>query len=389
VRVTRTDRLCTELFAAVRSAANQFRVELRGESADVLSDNEDTRTILEHTFGAQANVTVIAPREKANGGLTIATFAANKYDEFLKSFADEVGKRPQALDLADYWRDDFVAKPMDVSPQRAVVHHIDPFEGFTVFERDQNLLVYVHPADAPLFIPHFEHLIAYALRLACWRNGYVDVHAAFVRYRGKGVALIGKRRAGKTSLAMHLLGHEADLLGSDMAEIRFSADGSLIAKAIPHMCRITPETVWDNALLASTIGSAYDKNKDYLSAPLFSHGKYELYGPSLDGVFGRKVCITSMKVDALLFPHFSLDTERQAIHPVPNPVGKERLLRSIENDRPLADWLPFDISCRRQTEISARKILSGDDVPLKCYDFHFGKERTLLWDEIDNAFDLM
>ena len=356
------------------------------ESVDVLSDDESAGTVLEHVFGGQANLTMITPGA-AGGNWTVSAVATEKYGELLQAFTEQAQDQSGAAGLADYWRGDFIAKPLSRSSQRAVVHHVQPFEGLTLLQPDPKLLVYVHPPGTPLFIPHFEHLVAYVLRLACWQEGYVDVHAAFVRYRGKGVALIGPRKAGKTSLAMHLLQKGGELLGSDMAEMRVDAGGNLAAKAIPHMCRITPETVLDNALLASRIGSSDDHNRCYLGGPLLSHGKYELYEPSLDDVFGRKVCIGSMKVDALLFPRFSVDTERQAILRMPDAVGKERLLGSIENDRPLADWLPFDLSCRKQAETSARKNFSRDEVIAKSFDFHFGKENSLSWDEIDNAFD--
>jgi hypothetical protein len=342
--------------------------------------------VLEHVFGGQAKLTMVGAAE-SGAHWTVVAVATDQYSELLGAVTVESQDR-SAAGLADYWRGDFIAKPLSRSLQRAVVHHVQPFEGLTVSRRDAKLLVYVYPQGTPLFIPHFEHLVAYVLRLACWQEGYVDVHAAFVRYRGKGVALIGPRKAGKTSLAMHLLQKGGHLLGSDMAELRVDAGGDFTAKSIPHMCRITPETVLDNALLDSRIGSFADANSCYLAGPLLSYGKYELYEPSLDNVFGRKVCIGLMKVDALLFPRFSVDTSRQVILRMQDAVGKERLLNSIENDRPLTDWLPFDLSCRKQAETDTRKNLTRAS-NVKSFDFHFGKENSLSWDEIDDAFDSM
>jgi hypothetical protein len=384
--MTRLDRVYAEVFASTLLAADRFRVALQAASVDVLSSGDDIKKILDHTFGAQADVMAVSRSEPATGW-TVAVLAMKTYDDVRALFAEQGERRTGGAKLANYWRDDFAATPLDLSSERAAVHHCDPFEGLTLFAHDRKLIVYVHAPDPPFYVPHFEHLVAYALRFGCWHDRCVDVHAAFVRYRGKGVALLGKRRAGKTSLAMHLLQRGGDLLGSDMAELHIYAGDKLVARAIPHMCRITPETVWDNALLAGRIGSAYDRNTDYLSAPLFSHGKYELYGPSLDQVFGRPVCIASMELAALLFPHFSLQQTKQAIHRVPDADGKERLLSSIEHDRPLADWLPFDVSCRTRTEIAMRDNLEGKDAPFKCYDFHFGKEGSLSWDDIDAAFD--
>ncbi|QDM25249.1 hypothetical protein FNL56_03100 [Tardiphaga sp. vice304] len=382
--MTVMDRLDVAFLAAAGSAAHRFRVDLKPERVDVRSDDERAGTVLEHVFGP-ANLTLVGPAEAA-ADWTVAAVASDRYGETLQAFADEA-QDLSAPGLAEYWRGDFIAEPLSRSAQRAVVRHVQPFDGLTILRRDRKLLVYVYPLGTRPFIPHFEHLVAYVLRLACWQRGYVDVHAAFVRYRGKGVALIGTRRAGKTSLAMHLLQKGGELLGSDMAELRVDAGGDLAAKAIPHMCRITPETVLDNGSLDSRIGPSDDHNSCYLAGPLLSHGKYELYEPSLNQVFGRKVCIASMKVDALLFPHFAVETTRQAILRMPDSMGTERLLNSIENDRPLADWLPFDLSCRKQAEADIRKKFSHDDVNAGSFDFHFGKEKSLSWDEIDEAFD--
>jgi hypothetical protein len=384
------DQIGAHIQAALGRAVCRFRVELHGEMIDVGSGHGDIRTILEHTLGKAATVTAIAPSDHTNDCWKVHAVVSDVVHEILSAGANVAGKRQTAFNLKNYWRDDFVGAAIEVSPQSALIGHREPFLGLTWFDTDRKTIVYVRPTNAPLFIPHFEHLITYPLRALEWRKGYLDVHAAFLRYRGKGLALLGKRRAGKTSLAMHLLSHGAELLGSDMAQIRFGTDGSVTAIAIPHMCRITSETVWDNALLSKTIGSDFDANRDYLSGPLYSHGKYELYEPSLDGVFGRSVCIASMQMDALLFPHFSLETPRQGIVAVAAEAGKARLLDSIEKDRPLADWLPFEeVLSRARREASLRECLTFDSPLIKSYEFSFGRESSLHWEEIDRTIDLI
>jgi hypothetical protein len=384
------DQIGARIQAALGRAAGRFQVELHGEVIDVVSDHGDIRTILQHTLGKAATVTAIAPSDQTNDRWKVHAVASDMVHDIFSTGANVAGKLQTAFDLKNYWRDDFVGAAIDVSPQSALIGHREPFLGLTWFDKDRKTIVYVRPTEAPLFIPHLEHLITYPLRVLGWRKDYLDVHAAFLRYRGKGLALLGKRRAGKTSLAMHLLSHGAELLGSDMAQIRFAADGSVTAIAIPHMCRITSETVWDNALLSRTIGSDFDANHDYLSGPLYSHGKYELYEPSLDGVFGRSVCIASMQMDALLFPRFSLETPRQGLVAVAAEAGHTRLLDGIEKDRPLADWLPFEeVLSRAGREASLRERLTIDSRPIKSYEFSFGRESSLHWDEINRTIDLV
>ncbi len=366
--------------------AEGFQAAFGDTLIEVLSDQAGFGTILKHTLGLD-EISAAALKGSPGPHWTVRAVAARDYDEILQALRDASGAEAGGAALADYWRSDFVAQRICDSALLTAVHHRDPFDAITLFERDRMLITYIRPAGAPVFIPHLEHLVAYVLRFAAWRNGFVDVHAAFVRYRGKGVALIGRRKAGKTSLAMHLLRQGADLLGSDMAQIRVGDAGEIQVSAIPHMCRITRETVWDNALLATALGRTYDENRSYLAGPLFSHGKYELYDPSLARVFGRPVAIEAMRLDAIVFPRFDVDVPRQSVAPVPDAQAKERLMRSILTDRPLADWLPFDLSDRRRNETALAGRLADDDVRISAYDFAFGKEGSLAWSEIDTIFD--
>lgn len=384
--MTWTDQFRARLSSSAGAARNRFQVTLGAQRVDILSDHADAARILEHVFDAQAHVAASTEPPQTQAAWTICTLAVDDYPDLLNRLAQQADGASQNGGLADYWRPDFVAQPLERAPARALIRHAEPFEGLTVFDRDDRRIVYLHPAGAPLFAPHLEHLIGYAVRSGCWEHSFVELHAAFIRYRGKGAALIGKRQAGKTSLAMHFLSRGAQLLGSDMAEIHF-AEGAVVAQAIPHMCRITPETVRDNAALAAALGSACDVNTDYLAGPLFSHGKYELYAPSLDAVFGRKVSIAQMTVDALLFPHFCLDAAQQNIRPVDKREGVRRLLDSVDHDPPLADWLPFDVSFRKQTSVAARNSLDWDEMSIQCFDLDFGKEGSLSWPDIDQLFD--
>lgn len=359
----------------------------RGEPVVQVETNQPgVDVILKHVLGAHAAVSPGA-LSAPTGGWTIHALGSPDYEAQLAKLGAGFAGAGAACDLADYWRGDFVARRMGGREGALAVHHAAPFEAGTLFEAGPQAITYLFPAGAPVFMPHLEHLVGHVLRLQGWDRGFVDVHAAFVRYRGKGVALIGPRRAGKTSLAMHLLSRGGELLGSDMAQIRAGAWGGVEAVSIPHMCRITRETVWDNAWLAAAIGDAYDGNDEYLSGPLFSHGKYELYDPSLDRIFQRSVGLSAMRLNAIIFPHFAVNIPRHEASAAAQDEGGRRLISSIKTDRPLADWLPFDLSGRERGEAELEHRLTSGEAAIPAYDFRFGREASLKWDEIDALFD--
>lgn len=352
----------------------------------VETDQADVGLWLMHVLGTRAIVTASSCTVQARGTWTIRALATTDYAAHLATFT-ACPDGPPPPGLADYWRSDFIGRQLGRNGTLLVVHHAVPFEGLTLFETETATITHLVPSGAPIFLPHLDHLVAHALRFRGWQRGYVDMHAAFVRYRGKGLALSGPRLAGKTSLAMHLLARGAQLLGSDMAQIRVDAQRAIEAVAIPHMCRITRETVFDNGWLAGAFDPAWDDNDNYLRGPLFSHGKYELYDPSLDRIAGRPVAIQSMRVDAVLFPHFSLEVARQHIAPILSSEVIERLISSIGNDRPLADWLPFDLSDRDVAEAQLGRSLTAGGAVVSGYDVHFGRDTSFDWDVFDTLID--
>jgi hypothetical protein len=367
------------------ASVERWRVT-RGEVALQVETNLlGVDVILKHALGGHA---AVAPgAAEAAGAWTIRAIGSVDYEAQLAGLGADLAGENATGGLADYWRGDFVARRMGGRAGVSAVHHTVPFEAATLFEAGPQAITYLYPAGTPLYLPHLEHLVAHVLRLEGWARGFVDVHAAFVRYRGKGVALIGPRRAGKTSLAMHLVSRGGELLGSDMAQVRIGAQGGIEAVSIPHMCRITPETVWDNGWLAEAIGDAYDHNDDYMRGPLFSYGKYELYDPTLDRVFRRPVGVSAMTLSAILFPRFDVDVARHEASATARNEGGRRLIGSVKTDRPLADWLPFDLSDRERGEAELERRLASGEAAIPAYDFRFGREASLNWDEIDGLFD--
>ncbi|MEA3035259.1 MAG: hypothetical protein QOH04_1018 [Sphingomonadales bacterium] len=366
-----------------------WRVTHGGTVVRVATNLPGVDALLRHALGAHAAVLPAPAGAGREGMWTIRVLASADYEARLAALGARPAGDGGAGGLANYWRSDFPAERLGGQEGVAAVRHSGGFEGVTVFEAVPKRVTYLFPATTTLFLPHLEHLVAHALRLEGWRRGFVDLHAAFVRYRNKGVALIGARRAGKTSLAMHLLSRGGELVGSDMAQIRVGPDGRIDAAAIPHMCRITRETIRDNGWLAAAIGASCDGNSDYLRGPLFSHGKYELYDPSLDRVFRRPVGIPAMRLDAILFPHFDVALARYEACETAPEDAVQRLVRSVRTDRPLADWLPFDLAGREQGEAELERRLLSREAAIRAYDFGFGREPSLDWESIDPLFDEM
>lgn len=343
--------------------------------------------LLAHAMGVHAELRIGG--EKTPSGWIVTASPLLDYERHLEGLSATLQPLPEHGSLATYWRHDFDVEPLGGRGELFAVHHRAPFEGITVFEPGSRRMSYLLPSDAPIYLPHVEHLIGCVFRAEGWAQGFVDVHAAFVRYRDKGLALIGPRRAGKTSLAMHLLGRGGALLGSDMAQIRIGGDGRIEAASIPHLTRITRETVWDNAALAGAIGARFDGNTDYLAGPLFAYGKYEMYDPGLELVLKRPVGLAAMPLDGIIFPHFDTGTTRASFTPAASDEGARRLVASIAHDRPLADWLPFDLSARAGAEnVFATRILSGSP-RLSAFDFWFGREPSMSGPDLDALIDMI
>ena len=365
---------------AWRVTRDAFRME-------VTADRGDVGALLAHALGGHAQVEAADVAAGGGPGWTVRVLASDRYDSFVARLEAARVAETGGEALARYWRSDFESVRLGRSGGVDAVRHLTPFAAVTVFDGTARTLTYVLPASEPLYLPHLEHLVTYVLRLDGWARGLVDVHAAFVRYRGKGLAIIGPKRAGKTSLAMHFLARGGDLLGSDMAQVQAHDRGRIEAFSIPHMCRITPETVWDNGWLTKALGGAGQGADSHIQGPVHAYGKYEMYDPWLDEMLQRPVGTKAMAVDALVFPRFDVATSRQALFPLPAEEGVKRLMASIRHDPPLADWLPFDLQHRRRAEARLEAWAQGLGVYPTGLEFRFGREASLVWDESDALID--
>lgn len=360
-----------------------FEVKIHDEKILVRSDDMQTGKLLAFIFGEQGHV-VQTDQRTGTDGWRLYSFASENMSDL---FTENNGQAEAAeLGLSSYWRPDFEAAHINAAPTGAIVRHFAPFCGATLLIPQQKTLIYIRPGGSTAFVPQLEHLVGYLLRIACWRKGFVDLHAAMIRFRGKGIAIVGPKNAGKTSFAMHLLNQGAEMLGSDMGVVAQGSDGTLRALAIPHMCRVTRETIQDNFFLKNVVTSQFDGNVDYMSGPLFSHGKFELFAPVLNQLYDRQVNISSMRLDTLLFPDFSVHNQTQEITPIPASDANRLLLDSIIHDRPLADWLPFEEVLTRKDREAPILAKLRNFTPT-AFKIRFGQEPTLNWDKIVETLD--
>lgn len=371
------------ILQAVDGCEHLFQVTLHGQPLHICSNERDTGAILHFLFGRQSEVrgNRLGSTAAQDQPWRLAILSSSAVFQGFDPCA-EISPSGDFADLKCYWRPDFPSAFLFLSPDFTVVRHTAPFKGLTILLGKERLLVYVRPEAEPAFIPHIETVAGYLWRVGLWQTGHVDVHSAMVRHRGCGLVMIGPKRAGKTSLAMHFLARGADLLGSDFGEVSVDPQGRLQAFAVPHICRITPETIADNAVLSGAIDISRRDNFVYSVGPVYSHGKFEFFAPGLDDLFQRPVNIRSMPVDLLIFPKFSRDLDRIEITPIPQDIARSRLIESISHDRPLADWLPLpEVVSRKARE---RDLLTAlKDVPVRACQVAFGQEPSLDWTVLD------
>jgi hypothetical protein len=371
------------LLSVIETLPSAGVVELHGVRSTLFTADPRATRALPYVFGRQAQIQNGAgPRAE---GWRVGCIRS---DELVRAWSEHweraAASGPEPVEIRR-WDGDPVALRADWPEQIAVVRHRSPFTGLTVFARPLELAAYVLPEAEPLSIHHLEHLLKYTLRVRCWRAGGVEVHAATGVYRDRGIVMMGSRRSGKTTLAMHLLSRGGSLLGSDLALLWDGTGGGPAIRAIPAVCRIASETIADNRYLRAAMARV-PPGDDYLEGPVFFDEKYELYPPALDSVFGHPVNASDARADLIVLPRFSVERARQRITPVPPEPARALVRDRLVNDKPLPDWLPFDEVLRR-TEIEAGWIDAIVARLPPVVELEFGREDSLDWDELDELVE--
>jgi hypothetical protein len=367
-----------ECFAATHRIA---QIDLHGVSVCVFSSATNDVGVLDAVFGSQARVT--EPRFGTDAGWRVGAIGDDAFYQTWLRLYEEYLAGPTTPIEVKRWGGDSLAAEVRPAATAAIIKHDRPFRGLSVFSEPRRLAVYLRPASEQLNIPHFEHLSKYALRVQHWRQGKLEVHGAACSYRGRGILLMGFRRSGKTTLAMHLLSRGGLIIGSDLALL--ASDRDWFVEAVPHMCRITRETIADNVLLERAL-RPFAGNRDYLKGPVFFDAKFELYANAMNIVFSRQMQVPKSRIDAVLFPRFSLDARNHSIRPMTPPQAASLVRERLLTDKPLPDWLPF-------TEVLQRESLQRPALERliatlpRTAAIEFGKSNSFDWTRFDADFD--
>ena len=368
------------LESVVDSLPSAGVVDLHGVRSALLSADPTARRALAYVFGNQAQV--LAEEPPAPDEWRVACIRSDDlYDVWSRAWESP---EPPPVEITR-WDGDSVALRADWPGGVSVVRHSQPFVGLTVFAEPLRLAAYVLPEDERLSIHHLEHLLKYTLRVRCWGAGGVEVHAATCVYRDRGLLLMGTRRSGKTTLAMHVVSRGGFLLGSDLALLRDGNGDGLGLRAIPAVCRIAPEAVADNTRLREGMAHV-SAGDDYLNGPVFFDEKYELYPPALDAVFGHPVSRAAASADLVVFPRFSVERTRQRVAWLEPETASELIRGRLVADKPLPDWLPFrEVLARSEIEAEWIDRLVTGLPPVA--EIEFGREETLDWEQIDELVE--
>lgn len=366
----RPDALAAALDGALRDRAHAVAVEIGGRRIVVAVDRPEGIRIVEAIFGPCCSLTPAPAGAAAPDGAWHFVSAEVPGLAAVAAAVAAAGGRPVTIRR---WAGDDDAQRYDVDDGVSVVVHRRPFEGLTVLLRDRRRVFYLRPSPA-FDVPHTEHAVKYPLRVALRVGGFAQVHAAACSFEGRGLLLMGRRRAGKTTLLVQLVRRGALQVANDLSFVRRTAAGGCEMIAFPHMTRIGPETVADSDVLRERL-AAEERTGDYLRSPVFNGGKEELYHPVLERVWGRDPLCRVAPLDAVVFP--ALDVHRDDSVAVPLPVDEavERVRTALVTDPPLPDWLPILTADELLAVHTARADEVAPRVPA-AYELRFGPART-------------
>lgn len=94
--------------------------------------------------------------------------------------------------------------------------------------RDERVIAW-HPGPGSLPVAVRADLLGRVIALAAHADGRLPLHASAVSIRGRAVAFLGPKYAGKSTMALALVGRGARLLTDDTLVVRFDAHGNALA----------------------------------------------------------------------------------------------------------------------------------------------------------------
>lgn len=336
-------------------------VRIAGRAAAYWADAPQVAQIIAFVFGDLAQVTSGADDGGPAGpGCDWKVYFAAMRADLEALLPEEAMALAEPGVVIKRWKGDHEAVRLDLGGGVSVIRHEEPFRGLTLFDAGARRVAYLR-RDAAANVPHVEHLLKYPIRFCLREAGFSEIHAATVSYAGHGIALIGYRKSGKTTLAMHILAAGGRMVGSDLALIRSEREGHLQMIAVPHMTRIAPPTIEDNPYLSKRIHDVRNGDGDYLAGSVFNDGKEEIYYPVFRRLFAREVGLAESATDLLVMPQFDPECRSSEIARLTEDEARMVVVDRLINDQPLPEWLPFRPfeEMAAQVEASAARFIES------------------------------
>ncbi len=369
------------LVAEARRPARGVAIEIGGQGIRFWSDDERGIEVARTILGPYCDITALGGppdgRPQRAGGQhppfpprwTVTSARVDALPERIRALADLLARSGLTPLTVKRWPGDFDAARYDLPGGWSVVIHDRPFTGLTIFCPDECELHYLR-ADTAWDASHTEHVLKYPLRTTLRQAGLAQVHAAGCVFGGRGLLIMGEKASGKSTLLAHLMTTGADQVSNDLSFVAVAAPDGPRMIAFPHITRMGPGTVGDNAALRTGLAAEL-RTGDYLRSPVFNGGKEEFYFPVLERIWGRNPIARQAPLDAILFPALDLDCRAASARPVTAAERDERVRRALVTDPPLPDWLPFlpASGFRALAEAAADALLASDP---PAYEVHYG-----------------
>lgn len=370
------------LVADARRPAHGVAIEIGGQGIRFWSDDEGGIEVARTILGPYCDITAVdGPlpdgRRYGAGGQpapypprwTVTSARVDGLPGRIRTLADLLARSGLTPLTVKRWPGDFDAARYDLPSGWSVVIHDRPFTGLTIFCPEECELHYLR-SDAAWDASHTEHVLKYPLRTTLRQAGLAQVHAAGCVFGGRGLLIMGEKASGKSTLLAHLMTAGADQVSNDLSFVAVAGPAGPRMIAFPHITRMAPGTVGDNAALRTGLATEL-RTGDYLRSPVFNGGKEEFYFPVLERIWGRNPIARQAPLDAILFPVLDLDCQAASARPVADAERDERVRRSLVTDPPLPDWLPFlSASGFRALAEAAADALLASDPP--AYEVHYG-----------------